>query len=199
MPRDRAKSLRKARARNPRLALEAHLWTAYRLSLKSYDELLMRQNGVCAVCERPPKKGQRLHVDHDHELGVVRALLCGLCNSALGLMQEDPDLLWKLHSYADHCGECREWFTRHPVRYAIAQAFKHDHARDARRKQLVAEAMQRLYGRSGGDGEPVEDFMRTYTGRKIAELLTDLGASHRANLPEIAPVRAGDAREAVYV
>lgn len=46
-----------------------------------YNELLTRQNGVCAICGRPPKEGgRRLNVDHDHRSGTVRGLLCFVCN-----------------------------------------------------------------------------------------------------------------------
>lgn len=52
------------------------------------------QGGVCAICERAPyPKGAPLVVDHDHVTGAVRALLCGPCNSALGLMGDKPDRL----------------------------------------------------------------------------------------------------------
>lgn len=47
-----------------------------------YPELLEKQNGVCALCDRPPKN-RRLDLDHDHKLMVVRGLLCVRCNRAL--------------------------------------------------------------------------------------------------------------------
>jgi len=49
------------------------------LTLDDYERLLATQGGVCAICERPPKK-RRLHVDHDHATGKVRGLLCFTCN-----------------------------------------------------------------------------------------------------------------------
>ena len=83
--------------------LEAHLSRAYDLSLGQYEAALSRQHGVCFVCGEPPKSGQRLQVDHDHHTHVMRALLCGKCNSALGLMREEPALLRRLASYAERC------------------------------------------------------------------------------------------------
>lgn len=49
------------------------------------------QKWLCAICQRPPyPTGSRLVVDHDHDCGTVRALLCAPCNSALGLFGDNP-------------------------------------------------------------------------------------------------------------
>lgn len=90
-----------------REVLSAHLWRAYRVSLKSYDRAVENQDGRCAVCRELPRDGQRLHVDHDHETGKVRGLLCGGCNSALGQMKERPDAICRLAAYADYCARLR--------------------------------------------------------------------------------------------
>jgi hypothetical protein len=63
----------------------------YGINLDRYNELLLEQGGVCAVCHID--KAERLHVDHDHNTGVVRGLLCGSCNRAIGLMKDDTDIL----------------------------------------------------------------------------------------------------------
>jgi hypothetical protein len=65
-----------------------------------YETLLADQQGVCAICHQPP--GQKaLHVDHDHNTGQVRALLCTGCNTAIGSAQEDPDLLRSMADYIE--------------------------------------------------------------------------------------------------
>jgi Recombination endonuclease VII len=63
----------------------------YGLSVEEYDVLLEVQNGVCAICKRPErrinnksKKLQALSVDHDHNTGRIRGLLCNNCNWGLG-------------------------------------------------------------------------------------------------------------------
>lgn len=58
----------------------------YGVSLADYDKILTAQKGVCAICKRPPKK-YRLAVDHNHESGQVRGLLCTPCNRALGTLE----------------------------------------------------------------------------------------------------------------
>ena len=52
----------------------------YGITPKQYWELYDKQGGVCAVCQRATGKTKRLAVDHDHQTGLVRGLLCGPCN-----------------------------------------------------------------------------------------------------------------------
>lgn len=59
------------------------------------------------VCGRFMNIGgpQGANVDHDHNTGLVRGILCGTCNTALGQMQDDPDLIRQLALYAEtHAG-----------------------------------------------------------------------------------------------
>lgn len=53
------------------------------------------QGGVCAICE----KARKLVVDHDHETGKVRGLLCNQCNTALGLFKDDTVSLARAVEY----------------------------------------------------------------------------------------------------
>lgn len=71
-----------------------------------YDILFAEQNGLCASCGLPEwyrgKDGEiiKLSIDHNHETGKVRHLLCCRCNKALGSLQEDPELCELLKQYA---------------------------------------------------------------------------------------------------
>ena len=55
--------------------------------------MLAEQYGGCAICGRPEPEGGSLHVDHDHETGAVRGLLCFPCNQAIGAFEEDIEFL----------------------------------------------------------------------------------------------------------
>ena len=57
------------------------------LSSAAYDAMLAGQGGVCAICNKADQTGKRLAVDHDHETGQVRGLLCGQCNMWLGQLE----------------------------------------------------------------------------------------------------------------
>lgn len=57
------------------------------------------QRNLCAICNKPCASRRRLAVDHDHETGRVRALLCGRCNGGLGLFGDNPHLLEAAAAY----------------------------------------------------------------------------------------------------
>lgn len=71
----------------------------YGLSMERYQELLQEQGGVCAICGRVERRRTKfgevwgLVVDHDHETGELRGLLCGDCNVAIGMFGDDPGRL----------------------------------------------------------------------------------------------------------
>jgi len=83
---------------NRRANLKAH----YGITPETYTDLLIRQGGGCAVCGS--RKGNArtacLHVDHDHITGFVRGLLCSRCNTAFGLLDDNPERIQKLLDYA---------------------------------------------------------------------------------------------------
>jgi hypothetical protein len=92
------------RQRGPRTNMHAtyrknHLWKAYRMTVMEYDEMLEKQDGVCAICGGKNSGGLRLCVDHDHDTDHIRGLLCMSCNTALGLLKDDPELLTSASRY----------------------------------------------------------------------------------------------------
>jgi hypothetical protein len=58
----------------------------YGLTLEDYETMLVTQGGVCKMCGGPPGK-RMLAVDHDHETGKIRGLLCVRCNVGLGFYE----------------------------------------------------------------------------------------------------------------
>ena len=63
----------------------------YAMSREDFYELLDAQDGRCAVCRCPLPKGTAV-VDHDHDTGVVRGLLCNADNLALGFLGDGRDI-----------------------------------------------------------------------------------------------------------
>ena len=72
-----------------------HLKRRYGIGADEFDRLVELQGGVCPICGRENPE----HVDHDHESGRVRGLLCMRCNNALGLLREDADVLGNAIGY----------------------------------------------------------------------------------------------------
>ena len=109
---ERLNEYRRRRRKEPAVKAReraAHLRRKYGITLEQYDELLAAQGGVCFLCSRPPTDGISLHVDHHHETGAIRKLLCFRCNNALGDLGDDPDLLRRAARYLDsHDPEVRE-------------------------------------------------------------------------------------------
>lgn len=83
-----------------------HCWKLnqlYHITSEDYDRILVAQNGVCAICgeEQTSGKSDLLCVDHNHVTGKVRGLLCHGCNTALGNLKDDPNLMRKAAKYIE--------------------------------------------------------------------------------------------------
>ncbi len=70
------------------------------ISVKDYEAMVKHQNGKCAICKleetrmaRNGNKTTRLCLDHDHDTGKIRGLLCHDCNSALGKFKDSIETL----------------------------------------------------------------------------------------------------------
>jgi len=70
--------------------------------------MFFQQGGVCAICKQPEtvidpytKKVKALAIDHNHDTGDVRALLCDTCNHLLGFMERDMYRVKLLMKYWD--------------------------------------------------------------------------------------------------
>jgi hypothetical protein len=97
---------RQYRQNNFRAWKSGKLKSAYGITIEEYEEMYERQEGVCALCGRAEtstyrSEPRRLAVDHCHDTGKVRALLCSNCNTGLGSFMHDPELLQRAISYLD--------------------------------------------------------------------------------------------------
>lgn len=100
--RDKALAQANAWRRNNRDRwLDANRKAKYGIPYGTYDRMLATQGGGCAVCGNPPPADKALHVDHDHETGKVRGLLCDLCNRGLGYFSDSADRLRDAADYLD--------------------------------------------------------------------------------------------------
>ncbi|MFY9589082.1 MAG: endonuclease VII domain-containing protein [Actinomycetota bacterium] len=85
-----------------------HLKRRYGIGAAEVDELIRKQGGVCAICRtRAPE-----HVDHDHDTGKVRGVLCFGCNGGLGQFLDNVD--W-MTSAIDYIRSHRDGTVREPA------------------------------------------------------------------------------------
>ena len=82
---------RQRRAADPSIVRRENLKRRFQITIAEYDAMLVRQHGVCAICSDPPGK-KRLCVDHE-EGGRIRGLLCDRCNTAIGLLDHDAEVI----------------------------------------------------------------------------------------------------------
>lgn len=87
---------------------------------EEFEVMVAEQQGLCAICKKPPVGKRRQHddfdgdpelrpldIDHDPKTGVVRGLLCNPCNQAIGFLQDDPDLMRRAADYVEEASATR--------------------------------------------------------------------------------------------
>jgi len=79
------------------------LFLRHKLTVEDYLRLLEDQSGCCAICDSEgPRHGDgiiRLDVDHDHDTGLIRGLLCNPCNTGIGHLHDDVETLKRAVKY----------------------------------------------------------------------------------------------------
>jgi hypothetical protein len=88
-------------AKNPVAARDAVLRRKYGLSADDWHDLLVAQRGACAICGTTTAGGPGFHVDHCHTTGKIRGLLCGPCNTGIGQLKDDPDVIRAAAAYVE--------------------------------------------------------------------------------------------------
>ena len=101
--RQRKKEYRKrpeVREREYTYEMKKHYEKRYGITFDQYNELLIKQNNVCAICktknktiDKRTKRPKRLNVDHCHSTKKVRGLLCTKCNTGIGFFNDNILLL----------------------------------------------------------------------------------------------------------
>lgn len=101
---------RRFRAERPDYHHGRNLKQRYGITVDEYESLIANQNNACAICEVeiPDKleyKGKRRSVvDHNHETGEVRGILCLKCNLVLGHARENTTILYRAIVYLSERG-----------------------------------------------------------------------------------------------
>ena len=101
-----AEYMRKYRKARPDIMRRIDLKKNFGITPEDYQQLLDKQNGVCAICGLPERKvdyrSKRLlplAVDHCHTTKKIRGLLCADCNRAIGMLKDDVTILESAISY----------------------------------------------------------------------------------------------------
>lgn len=88
-----------SRARTFNQVRNRNLYNKYGITLDEYNLMLLKQNNVCLICNKTP--GDTMVVDHDHNTGNVRGLLCNLCNRGLGMLGDDLNNIRRAMKYLE--------------------------------------------------------------------------------------------------
>ena len=96
-----AAAAKRWRANNPDRSADHSIKQNYGLPIGSYDKMLAEQGGLCAICrtDKPGGSGKRFSVDHCHDTGNVRGLLCSKCNIAIAHFAHIKDFFHSISRY----------------------------------------------------------------------------------------------------
>lgn len=83
---------------NPDKVRNYNLVKNFGITIEQYRQMEKDQNGVCLICKQVENT---LHVDHNHDTGEIRGLLCGRCNRGLGMFRDNTLLLLEAIKYLD--------------------------------------------------------------------------------------------------
>lgn len=89
-------------ARRNKSKLAVYVWNRRHpgFSRDQRDRMILAQDGKCAICTK--SLGRTPHVDHDHQTGKVRAVLCHNCNRGIGFLKDSPEIVRAALAYLEH-------------------------------------------------------------------------------------------------
>ena len=110
-PERKREAWKKWKENNPGATRIADVRWRYGLQPDEYAALMKKQGGKCAICRTKPTGKRGLHVDHHHETGVVRGLLCSSCNTAIGMLRDNSIMIRRAAKYVEFHNNriCREF------------------------------------------------------------------------------------------
>lgn len=77
----------------------------YGITEQEYSKMFLDQEGKCGICfSALIFRDRATHIDHNHETGIVRGLLCHNCNTAIGLLKEDTEIMKNAIKYMSEAG-----------------------------------------------------------------------------------------------
>lgn len=79
--------------------LRSEMRCKYGISLTEYEQMFYDQSGRCKICKTQSSGFPRLNVDHHHQSGKIRGLLCSACNQGLGHFKDSPEIIDKAREY----------------------------------------------------------------------------------------------------
>lgn len=78
----------------------SNLKRKFGITLDDYEDMLFAQGGRCLICDIYDRElTKELCVDHNHETGKIRGLLCNRCNTLVGFLEKNKDLLSMAFNY----------------------------------------------------------------------------------------------------
>lgn len=100
-PKPKKKKVTKSKEEIKLAAKKRMLKHRYNITYEEYTQMYDNHNKRCAICKTKKKLGGHsgLYVDHNHETNEVRGLLCTKCNSAIGKLKENKEILLEVIKY----------------------------------------------------------------------------------------------------
>lgn len=98
-------------SRTPKKRLEQHLKYKYGITPQDFADAFKKQDGKCSICTKElpnlltyEDKQRDYAIDHNHETGAFRGILCLNCNSLLGMAQDNTEILKSAITYLEQNG-----------------------------------------------------------------------------------------------
>jgi Recombination endonuclease VII len=104
--RERMRAWREAPGNRRRVKHYSLRWL-YGITIDEFEAKLAEQHGLCAICQDPLDLARGTVVDHDHQGGKARGILCGACNLALGGFGDNAEIIQRAVNYLKRWSQCQ--------------------------------------------------------------------------------------------